>query len=201
MTDVEGQGPARGYTWPPFAPGHEQSIKHGATSERRWRPIAQLVAVELVDSAPWLAGRQFAGAVAQLARVEAQLELLGAWLDEHGLLDDEGVPWPATGLQQKLEARAQSLRGDLGLQPVALVRVLAGLSAIDGPAAQEGLEALKAAGRGLRVAAEQRAVPSPSADPLDDEAGDDGGQQVDGVPQELHEPSVRANYDSAKGES
>src|SRR5438552_3977803 len=46
MTDRHGNGagsggPARSYSWPPFEKGHTFSTKHGATSERRIRPLAR----------------------------------------------------------------------------------------------------------------------------------------------------------------
>jgi phage terminase small subunit len=50
------------------------------------------------------------------------------WLDEHGPLDDEGVPRPATGLLATLERQAQSLRAELGLTPLALAKLLGALT-------------------------------------------------------------------------
>ncbi|HEY5057495.1 MAG TPA: hypothetical protein VII51_00630 [Gaiellaceae bacterium] len=32
-------GPARRYSWPPFEPGNEAALTHGATSERHIRPL------------------------------------------------------------------------------------------------------------------------------------------------------------------
>jgi hypothetical protein len=139
--------PARGYSWPPFAPGHELSLKHGAASPRMVRPIADQLAAELAEVAPWAAAPQFAAARAGWARVEAQLVLLHRYLDEHGLLDDAGEPRPAATWAAKLEGRAQSLRAELGLSPASMAKLLGDLSRTS--ASGDGVDALKAAGRAL----------------------------------------------------
>ena len=41
--------PARGYGWPPFAPGHEMSVTHGARSERKFGPVAELFVAALMN--------------------------------------------------------------------------------------------------------------------------------------------------------
>jgi hypothetical protein len=46
----EGRGGARGYSWPPFEPGHTLSTRHGAYSPRRVEPLAaELVELALAD--------------------------------------------------------------------------------------------------------------------------------------------------------
>ena len=140
--------PARGYTWPPFEPGNEAALKHGARSERRWRPIADRLAAELLAERPWL--EQHRRSVDAWARVEAQATLISNWLDEVGLLDDEGNPRPASDRLDRLESRAQSLRSDLAETPASMARLLSQLTTT---AAQTGavdaLEALKSEGRAL----------------------------------------------------
>ena len=107
---------------PDFGPGNTDSVKHGADSRRRWQPIADRLAAELLAERPWLAGHR--RTVVAWARVEAQVQLIGAWLDEHGLVDDDGEPRAAGNRLDRLETRAQSLRNDLGEAPMAMARLL-----------------------------------------------------------------------------
>lgn len=160
--------PRRDYSWPPFKPGHELSKRHGAYSPRSWRPLADRIAAELVDVAPWAAEPTFAASVAAWARVEAQLQLVLDWLDEHGPLDDEGEPRGATNLQLKLESSAANLRATLGLDPQSWARLLASFAAAGDPA-DEGRRQLLEVGRRLLEAQE----PQPSQI-----GGQDGQEQV-----------------------
>ena len=68
---------------------------------------------------------RYASTVAAWSRVEAQVQLLMAYLIEHELLDENGSPRAASHLLTKLEAQAQSLRAELGLSPLALSRLIA----------------------------------------------------------------------------
>lgn len=161
--------PARGYSWPPFQPGHTLSMRHGAKSARMVAPIAEQMASELSAAAPWTSGAQFAPTVAAWAWAEAQAQLVRQHLDEIGLLDEDGQPRGAANFLDRVEGRAAKLRAELGLTPASMVKLLGGLSSIDAGAAQGGLEALKAAGRQIRTAAE---LPAGSESPgVDDGAG------------------------------
>ncbi len=143
--------PARGYTrtHPPFEIGNTVAMKHGAVSERRWRPIADRLADDLVNVAPWCARPVYAVTVMAWTRVEAQLHLVSTWLDKHGPLDGEGMPRPATDLAARLESRAQSLRAELGLSPLALAKLLAAFTTASagGGGDDSALDKLKAEGR------------------------------------------------------
>lgn len=108
--------------------------------------------------APWTSAAAFTGTVASWAWAEAQAHVLRAWLDQHGLVDAEGQPRPAAGMLERVEGRLGNLRAQLGLTPLALGRLLATLSQVDGERGQEGLEALRAAGAELRRVADQRMV-------------------------------------------
>jgi hypothetical protein len=145
----DGWRPPRGYSWPPFEPGHFVTLKHGARSERIVKPIADHFAAVLVEDAPWLASRVFASTVAAWAWAEAQAHLLRTWIDEHGILDDDGEERPACRSLTAVEKRAANLRTELGVTPQSMVKLLAGLSTVQSEAAQDGLEALRAAGRQL----------------------------------------------------
>ena len=150
-----------------FAEANEAATKHGGRSERRWRPLAEKFAAELVEVAPWTAAPAHRATVAAWARVEAQLALVADFLDAEGLLDADGLPRPATGFAARLEARAMSLRGELGLSPLSLARLL-GMVAVtaDAVGLGESLDALRLEGRRIleaRAAAEaedRSAVPA-----------------------------------------
>lgn len=139
-------GEKRG-SWPPFEPGNTAAEKHGALSERRWRPEAERLAALVIAEAPWLIRPAFRWAVEAWAVTQAKAVMVDRWLNEHGLLDEEGIPYPANALADKLHSRAITLRGQLGLDPVAFAKLLATFAAV--PGTEEGLEALKAEGRRL----------------------------------------------------
>lgn len=141
--------PVRNYSWPPFEPGHTLSLKHGVYSARTWKPLAAAIIAELPEIAPWCSRSTYGPAVAAWARTEAQLQLIMAWLDEHGPLDSDGSPRAATSLMTRLEAHARELRNDLGLSPVALAKLLSLLDSAPPGTDDRGLQALRS--EGLRI--------------------------------------------------
>lgn len=156
---------ARRYSWPPFTAGHELSpTTSGAWSERKLQPLVEHNLLWLAEAAPWATGVSATPAARAWAHAEARVALLRLWFDDHPQLDGEGEPAAALVALDRAESRAASLRDQLGLGPMAMVKLMAGLSSIDGPAAQQGLDALRAEGLEIRQAAEQRAltaVPDP----------------------------------------
>jgi hypothetical protein len=118
------------------------------------QPIADRLAEELGEVAPWASAAVFAGSVASWAWAEAQAVVLRAYLDEHGQVDDDGQLRPAAGMLERVEGRLAGLRAQLGLTPLALGKLLATLSQVDGEKGQEGLEALRRAGAELRRTAD-----------------------------------------------
>ena len=179
----ESAGPARRYSWPPFEPGNAAAMRHGATSPRVVGPIAERLAGELAESAPWTAGRSHAGTVSAWSHAEAQCAVLRAWLDEHGLLDGKGEPRPATTLLDKCEKRAANLRAELGLSPLALAKLLTAVSGLTAEAASTGLDALRAEGRRIveaRTAALEPAPPPESDPPHEPAAGPETSPQTPG---------------------
>jgi len=146
--------PASGYSWAQFSEGNFAGEVHGANSERRWRPRAALLVADLAEQAPWVRRGAFAASVHAWARCEAQLSLIGDYLDRHGLLDDNGLPRPAMAAQVRLESTAMSLRSRLGLDPAALVRLLGAVR--DQPGAIEEREALLSEARALVAGSESR---------------------------------------------
>jgi hypothetical protein len=151
-------GPRRGYSWPPLQPGHTLTLKHGATSPRVLQPVADQLAAGLAAVAPWTSAATFAGVTASWSWAEAQAVVLRRYLDEVGQVDAEGQPRPAAGMLERVETRLANLRAQLGLTPLALGKLLATLSQVDGDRGAEGLEALRRAGAELRAAADQRAI-------------------------------------------
>lgn len=86
------------------------------------------------------------------------MHVLRVYLDEVGAVDEEGQPRPAAAMLAQVEGRLAGLRTQLGLTPLALGKLLATLSQVDGDKGAEGLEALRRAGAELRAAADQRMV-------------------------------------------
>lgn len=138
---------------PDFEKGNELGLVHGARSTRRWLPTAEALAKGLVDVAPWTERPAFAATVASWSKAEAQCQLLHAYLDDVGLLDDNGEPRPALNTLNTTETRANNLRQQLGLTPVALAKLLQALAAV---AASTGdttsLDAVRAEGRRIAEA-------------------------------------------------
>jgi hypothetical protein len=148
---------ARGYKWADFEPGNEASVTHGANSERRWRPIAERMAAKAIAESSWLSRPSFAAAVAAWSVAEAKAHLVDTWLNDHGLLDADGVPFPANALADRLHARCITLRSQLGLDPTSFAKLLATFAGV--PGGEDALEALKAEGKRL-VEARTEALPS-----------------------------------------
>lgn len=162
--------PARGYSWQPFAPGHTASLKHGADSPRNVAPVAAELVAWLHDVAPWTRAATYDATVEAWAWAEARARLVRRWLDEHETVNEEGdVPNAATYLE-RIESRAENLRARLGLDPMSMVKLLAGLTAVGGEAAADALEELKREGRQL-IAGWRELTPGPDAD-------DDQDQEV-----------------------
>jgi hypothetical protein len=145
---------------PPFEVGNVLSLKHGVDSPRSWQPIAERLAASIVDDAPWLAQPAFRASVRAWAVVEAKLALVNNWLDIHGLLDDDGVPRPASMLADRLTFRAMSLRSALGLDPTSFARLLATFAGVPGDAGEDALDALRAEGHKILA---RRATVTPTA--------------------------------------
>ena len=143
-------GPARNYSWPPFEPGNLAALKSGADSPRMVQPLANELAAQVVDAAPWCGHAAFAAEVAAWAWEEARVRLLQAWINERGLLAEESAG--ALSQLERAQGRAARLRQNLGLNPVAWSKVLASAAtakAAGVEAAGEQVEALAAVGREL----------------------------------------------------
>lgn len=139
-SDIEpatGKGDARGYSWPPFQPGHTVSMKHGAWSPRRVEPLALELVEATIEAATatgtttsYLADPSYRPALYAWARCEAQIQLLTEWLmakaDETnagGAIDPDGEIRPAAALLTRLEGQALKHRAQLGLDPLSRARL------------------------------------------------------------------------------
>lgn len=126
--------PARGYSWPPFQPGHTLSVQHGAYSPRKVDPLAAEF-VATVGDLDWV-GPVDMPAVWAWARAEAQVQLLSEYLmaaaeaagDGVGDLDLDRVR-TAYLLLHRAEGRAQRGRESLGLTPLARSRLAVNVAA------------------------------------------------------------------------
>ncbi len=126
MTDTPNHGEvvsagtalARGYSWPPFAPGHTLSTKHGARSARLEQFVAGRV-VELTDELfvelPHLSRADYL-AVRALATAEAIVEHLLDYTLQHGIVID-GRPAPALAHLREWMSRAEKARARIGADP------------------------------------------------------------------------------------
>lgn len=128
----------------PIQPGHTVTLRHGAKSPRTVNPIAAELVEETVRLAPFLGEPTFGPAMQAWARAEARCLLLEQWLDEHGLLDEQGNPRPATALMTQQENLALKHRTRLGLDAASRAGIEASLTST--AASQASLEAALAAG-------------------------------------------------------
>jgi hypothetical protein len=169
-------GPARGYVWPPFTPGHEMSKVHGAYSERSVAPLAEQIASSLLEDAgapAYLREPGYVPVIAAWSRSEAVVSLLWSYLSgldaEQSLTEriegteteDHGEGGRVSrkssskrvmsvlGELHRAETRAMNLRSRLGLDPASRARILRDL----GIAHQTGGDAiakLQETGREIR---------------------------------------------------
>ena len=128
---------------PPFPPGNELSLKHGAHSERTLAPIAEAWVKTALEQAPYLRDPSYEPALLAWARFEAKCDLLHDWIDNNSLIDGNGHATPAAKLLPTYEGRAAALRATLGMDPISRAKLqrdaaatqvdLAALMAEEGP--------------------------------------------------------------------
>ncbi|EYT65059.1 hypothetical protein H483_0102265 [Dietzia sp. UCD-THP] len=109
---------------PPFEKGNTLSRTHGAWSDRAVSPVAERYLVTAVESVDYLQDPSYLPALSAWARTEARIELLEAWLDEHGMVDDEtGQVRGAANLLARFEAQAAKQRERLGMDPLSRAKI------------------------------------------------------------------------------
>jgi hypothetical protein len=87
-----GQRPARGYSWPPFAPGHTLSLKHGVYSERKIGERAAEVLADLAEVMPDLVNDPDSAALVGLYVRSLAREQLGHLAIERLVADKSPIP-------------------------------------------------------------------------------------------------------------
>lgn len=117
---------------PPFQPGHELSMRHGAYSPRRVDPLAtdlvqHVLDVAEVEGMSFLTQASYRLALWAWARAEAKVQLLEEYLEDHAAagrsLDEDGDVMAAALLLERVERRAITLRARLGLDPISRARL------------------------------------------------------------------------------
>jgi hypothetical protein len=134
--------PAKGYSWPPFEPGNEVSLRHGARSDRFVEPLARAFADALLTDRPDLAA--YPEALMAWSTSEARCERLRVWTAEHGLVGEDGKVVNSHDILM-FEAQAAKFRALMGLDPMSdaqlqKTRADAVLTVVD-------LESIRARGR------------------------------------------------------
>ncbi|UXM93312.1 hypothetical protein [Paenarthrobacter sp. JL.01a] len=113
---------------PPFTPGNEMAVKHGAKSPRKVDPIADALASELLldETVAYLRAPRYAAAVQAWAQAEAKCALISNWVDgmpiEAAAASKQGQTSPLE-LLRKWETTAQNHRSRLGLDPMSAARL------------------------------------------------------------------------------
>lgn len=117
-TEWTSQGPARGYAWKPFQPGHASALKSGWKSPRVYEPLAMEFAEGIKEVRPDLARPEYAAAVVAWAQAEAVVTLLRRRVAEVGVIGDDGEPRAGLmGYLKAFENQAEKRRQRLGLDP------------------------------------------------------------------------------------
>lgn len=128
---------------PPFEPGNEVSVRHGAFSRRRFEPLARELIAGVLEDRPDLA--RFPEALAAWADSEARAWLLRDWLTEQGMFVDGETAEGCLRWLVQFDRRAEAGRIRLGLDPRSEMELVR--AAAEAEASTFDLDALRAAGR------------------------------------------------------
>lgn len=113
----------------PYESGNEAALRHGAWSPRRVDPLAADVIAAVRPTLTWLTPAD-EPALQAWGRVEAQCQLIDAYLAAAGDVTEDGVGDLDTErvraaylAQHRFETRAATLRTQLGMTPLARARL------------------------------------------------------------------------------
>lgn len=109
--------------WEKLQPGHELTLSHGAYSDRRVSPVAERFATTALEQVDYLRDPSYTPALLAWARTEARIELLETWLDDNGMVDDDGKVAGAANLLAKFESQAAKQRERLGMDPLSRAKI------------------------------------------------------------------------------
>lgn len=136
----QGKGKARGYSWPPFAPGNELafkpgnelSMRHGGFSAKRIGERAAVIFQEVLELAPHLATEENALALSAYAMARARAELLSVAI-ETAVAQVGAVKLGARLIEAATGASREEAaqRASLGLDPRSLAELRAISSTAD----------------------------------------------------------------------
>lgn len=128
--------PATGRPWtpefegqrPPFQPGNELAVTHGAYSSKRTDPIARRYIDELATDPglEYLQAPRFHAALWAWASAMAKVELLQQWVDDMPIqqaADSDRGKISALELLRKWMSTAQTAATRLGLDPLSAARL------------------------------------------------------------------------------
>jgi hypothetical protein len=117
---------------PPFQPGHELTLRHGAYSPRKVDPLARELVEGLLgdESLGFLKAPSYRPALWAWARAEAQVQLLSEYLEGRATAAGNAVGdlraddvRSAYLLLHRAESRADRSRARLGLDPLSRARL------------------------------------------------------------------------------
>lgn len=161
-------GPARGYSWAPFAPGHTASLKHGVYSEPRVSARAsELMAAVLADPRlpDHVRSALFEPALRAWSRAEAMAEAAWDWATAKDNPDEmfelkPGVMRSPSEVWKGLEAHAARARSRLGMDPASYAAISKDLG-LANRAVEDSLQ--RAARQGREIAARRLGITRGSA--------------------------------------
>lgn len=164
---AESKGDARGYSWPPFEPGHTLSTTHGASSPRVIEAKAAEVHEQLLELAPWCNQPHYLPSVNRYLQAAAREALLHEHITTVSAAKGPRAVAARVWEQATAATRlAHTLAGDLGLTPLgeARLRAVAGSAAVT----EHTLASVAAQGRAT-VAGRAAATIETAADEDDDQ--------------------------------
>jgi hypothetical protein len=115
-TQSDGLRPARGYSWPPFAQGHELSLKDGAWSRRKIGDEAEVIRAELLTVRPDLAAPEWAPLVDLYSQQAGSASMKHKSMQRNGA---NGAPIPDRSAEaaSALTKVAKELLNEMGAGP------------------------------------------------------------------------------------
>ena len=123
-TEAGSIAPPRRYSWPPVEAGNTVSLKHGARSPRIYEPLARDLLEQVRPAVTWWTTAD-EPTIWAWAIVESRAHLIRTWLEDRGSEVDEetGDVLGASRQLDRLDARCESLRSKLGLDPLSRARL------------------------------------------------------------------------------